>query len=88
MVRSLRSQLPGTARLPMGPATRSGPRVRALLGRLLYPRADVVHRMNLELPPGPRANALTIHDVVAWRFDDESAPVRAAAEGRPGGPTL
>ena len=36
--------------------------------------------MNLELPPSPYADVITLHDVVAWDFPDESAPVRAAAE--------
>ena len=36
--------------------------------------------MNLELPPSPHADVVTLHDVVAWKFPDESAPVAAAAE--------
>ncbi|GAA1799095.1 glycosyltransferase [Agromyces neolithicus] len=36
--------------------------------------------MNLELPPAPGADVITLHDVVAWRFPDESAPVPAAIE--------
>ncbi|WP_254431239.1 glycosyltransferase [Agromyces sp. Marseille-P2726] len=34
--------------------------------------------MNLELPPAPGVDVITIHDVVAWRFPDESPPVPAA----------
>lgn len=80
VVRSMRSPLLGTARLPLGYLTRAPARVRALAGRTLYPRGAVVHRMDLALPPAPEREVLTIHDVVAWRFPDESAPVRAAAE--------
>ena len=36
--------------------------------------------MNLELPPSPHGDVITVHDVVAWRFPDESAPVPAAVE--------
>lgn len=36
--------------------------------------------MNLELPPGRAGNVVTLHDVVAWRFPDESPPVAAARE--------
>jgi glycosyltransferase involved in cell wall biosynthesis len=36
--------------------------------------------MSLEIPPSPSGDVVTLHDVVAWRFDDESAPVRAAPE--------
>jgi len=44
----------------------------------MYPRGAVVHRMNLELPPAP-LDVITLHDVVAWKFPDESRPVSAAA---------
>jgi glycosyltransferase involved in cell wall biosynthesis len=76
--RSLRSPLSGTRRLPMGWVSGAEGRSRALVGRVAYPRGALVHRMGLELPPGP-TEVVTLHDVVAWRFVDESAPVRAAA---------
>ena len=79
VVRSLRSPLPGTHRLPMGWLKRASSTSRRGLGHVLYPRDTVVHRMNLELPPSPYADVVTLHDVVAWRFADESDPVRAAA---------
>ena len=78
IVRSLRSGLPGTRRLPMGWLTGADERTRRLAGRLAYPRASLVHRTALELPPGP-VDVVTLHDVVAWRFGDESPPVAAAA---------
>ncbi|MEI5583920.1 glycosyltransferase family 4 protein, partial [Agromyces sp. CCNWLW208] len=31
-------------------------------------------------PPAPNGDVITLHDVVAWRFPDESAPVAAAEE--------
>ena len=80
VVRSLRSSLTGTRRLPLGAVTRASPRVRREVGRLLYAGDTVSHRMNLELPPAPDGDVITLHDVVAWRFPDESAPVPAAAE--------
>lgn len=79
VARSLRSALPGSRRLPMGWVTRASPRARAAAGRLAYARGGLVHRMALELPPAPR-EVVTLHDVVAWRYADESAPVPAAAE--------
>ena len=79
VVRSMRSPLAGTHRLPMRFMTGASGRTRRELGRVLYPRHAVVHRMNLELPPSPYADVITLHDVVAWKFDDESAPVAAAA---------
>ena len=80
IVRSLRSPLAGTRRLPLARVTRADPRVRRAIGRLLFGADDVTHRMNLELPPAPGADVVTLHDVVAWRFPDESAPVPAAPE--------
>jgi glycosyltransferase involved in cell wall biosynthesis len=80
VVRSMRSALPGDRRLPVGRISSASPAVRRAAGRLLYGRSTVVHRMNLELPPSPGADVITLHDVVAWRFPDESAPVPAAIE--------
>lgn len=80
VVRSLRSPLPGNRRAPMGWLTRASARSRRAVGRVLYPRQSVVHRMNLELPPAPGPNVITLHDVVAWKFPDEAPPAVAAAE--------
>ncbi|WP_460628450.1 glycosyltransferase family 4 protein [Intrasporangium mesophilum] len=79
VARSLRSTLPGTTRLPMGWVGRAGASGRAALGRVLYARSGLVHRMNLELPPAP-VEVVTLHDVVAWRYADEADPVPAAVE--------
>jgi glycosyltransferase involved in cell wall biosynthesis len=77
VARSLRSPLPGTVRLPMGWLAGASARTRAAAGRLAYAGGGLVHRMGLELPPAPH-EVVTLHDVVAWRYADESAPVRAA----------
>jgi glycosyltransferase involved in cell wall biosynthesis len=79
-VRSMRSDLPGNRRLPLGALSGASVAVRRTLGRLLYGSSTVTHRMNLELPPAPHGDVITLHDVVAWRFPDESAPVHAAAD--------
>jgi glycosyltransferase involved in cell wall biosynthesis len=78
VARSLRSDLPGTLRLPIGLLERRGSALRRSMGRLVYPRG-LVHRMSLTLPPAPR-EVVTLHDVVAWRFPDEGTPVANAAE--------
>ena len=80
IVRSMRSDLPGNRRLPLNAVATASPFVRRQVGRVLFRGDTVTHRMNLELPPGPGADVITIHDVVAWRFDDESPPVPSAAE--------
>ncbi len=79
VTRSLRSPLPGTHRVPGRRLGRAPELVRRAAGRLLYPRASVVHRTNLELPPAPGPEVLTLHDITAWKYSDESPPVRAAA---------
>lgn len=80
VVRSLRSPLPGTHRLPLGRLSSAGPAVRRATGRAVYPRDAVVHRVGLDLPPHPTRDVVAVQDVVSWRYADESAPVRAAAE--------
>ena len=80
IVRSLRSPLPGNRRLPMSRVATASARSRRLIGRFLYPGGTVTHRMNLELPPSPHGDVVTLHDIVAWLFPDESAPVAAAAQ--------
>ncbi|MBO0980972.1 glycosyltransferase family 4 protein [Microbacterium sp. SD291] len=78
VTRSLRSPLTGDRRLPMGYIAKAPVAVRREAGRLLYAGDTVSHRMSLELPPAPRGDVVTLHDIVAWRFPDESAPVPAA----------
>lgn len=80
IARSLRSDLAGTVRLPAWLLARAPGRVRALVGATLYGGADVVHRMGLGMPPARVPEVITLHDTVAWRFDDESSPEPFAAE--------
>lgn len=79
IARSLRSDLAGTTRLPAWVLTRAPHAPRALAGAALYRGADVVHRMGLGMPPARVPEVITIHDTVAWRFDDESSPEPFAA---------
>ena len=79
-IRSLRSALPGNRRLPMGKIATASAAMRRQIGRVLFAGDTVSHRMSLELPPSPHADVITLHDLVAWQFPDESAPVPAAAE--------
>jgi glycosyltransferase involved in cell wall biosynthesis len=80
IMRSMRSKLDGNRRLPLSRIATASAGERRALGRLLYRGDAVAHRMALELPPSPHADVITVHDVVAWRFPDESAPVPAAIE--------
>lgn len=78
IVRSLRSPLPGNRRIPLSAVATAGPSLRRRIGGILFGRDAVTHRMNLELPPSRHGDVVTLHDIVAWRFEDESAPVAAA----------
>ncbi|WP_454043026.1 glycosyltransferase family 4 protein [Cellulosimicrobium sp. Marseille-Q8652] len=80
VTRSLRSPLPGTARLPHWVLREAPAGVRRAVGALMYPGADVVHRMGLSLPPARVPEIVTVHDTVAWRFPDESSPEPFAAQ--------
>ena len=71
VVRSLRSPLAGTRRLPAGVLQRMGPRTRPEVGRWLYPGRGPVHRMDLTLPPSPRGDIGTVHDLAPLRYPDE-----------------
>lgn len=78
--RSLRSQLPGDRRIPVARLFKATRMERRALGRFLYPRRSVVHRMDLILPPPSGPDVVTLHDVVSWKFPDESRPVKAARQ--------
>lgn len=80
IARSMRAHLAGNRRLPLSRVVTASPAQRRFLGRFLYGRDAVTHRMNLELPPAPGVDVITLHDVVAWRFPDESPPVPSAIE--------
>lgn len=78
VIRSMRSPLDGNRRIPMRAVSKAPVATRAVVGRALFGADSVSHRMNLEIPPSPNIDVATLHDVVAWRFADESAPVGAA----------
>ncbi len=71
VVRTLRTPLSGTVRVPKSLLGAGSPRVRRLVGRAIYRSGDVVHRLDLRLPPAPAPEILTVHDLAPWRFDDE-----------------
>ena len=78
-VRTLRSPLDGTVRIPSRLLINASPSMRRAAGQVIYRGHDVVHRFDLRLPPAPRPEVLTVHDVVSWRFADEGQPPSDAA---------
>jgi glycosyltransferase involved in cell wall biosynthesis len=79
VVQTLRSSLAGTARVPAQLLIEAPAGLRRAAGCVLYRGHDLVHRFDLRLPPAPSPEVLTIHDVVPWRFPDESMPPSDAA---------
>ena len=75
VVRTLRSPLPGNRRVPARLLADAPPSVRRIAGAALYRGHDVVHRLDLRLPPSPAPEVLTVLDLVSWRFPDEGRPV-------------
>jgi glycosyltransferase involved in cell wall biosynthesis len=79
-VASLRSPVAADVRIPSFVFTCGSPIVRKAVGRLIYRKFDLVHRLDLRLPPAPHPEILTIHDIVPWRFPDEGEPSSDGAE--------
>jgi glycosyltransferase involved in cell wall biosynthesis len=83
VVASMRSGLTGGRRVPGRLVGNAPTSLRRVVARSLYHGHDLVHRFDLRLPPAPRIEFLTIHDVVPWRFDDEgTAPADSATSAR------
>jgi glycosyltransferase involved in cell wall biosynthesis len=78
-VASLRAPIPATARIPARVFSSASPTLRDTVGRYLYRNYDIVHRLDLRLPPAPHGEILTILDVVPWRYPDEGPPPSDAA---------
>jgi glycosyltransferase involved in cell wall biosynthesis len=78
-IASLRAATPADARIPSFVFTSSSSSIRNAVGRLIYRKYDIVHRLDLRLPPAPHPEILTILDVVPWRFPDEGQPSSDAA---------
>jgi glycosyltransferase involved in cell wall biosynthesis len=85
-IRSLRSDLPGEARIPMALMYRLPLWAQLAVGAFAYGRPDLVHRCDLRLPPAFGPEVLTVHDTSWLRFTDEALPpphhVRAAQRAR------
>jgi glycosyltransferase involved in cell wall biosynthesis len=79
VVRTLRTAQPGSVRIPAALLGDASPVLRRAAGRFIYRRYDLVHRLDLRLPPAPYPEVLTVLDIAPWRFADEGAPVADAA---------
>lgn len=80
-VSSLRSPLAANTRVPMKLLGQLPLAPATFVGRLRYPRADLIHRFDLRLPPGALPEVLTVHDFAPLRFSDEGELPRHALAG-------
>jgi alpha-1,3-rhamnosyl/mannosyltransferase len=80
-VASMRGPVPANARFPMQLVERLPAPLAALAGQIRYPRADLVHRFDLRVPPGRLPEVVTAHDLPPARFDDEGTLPRYAMAG-------
>lgn len=79
-VASIRSQMDPDVRFPMQLLNHAPAAVAAVSGRLRYPRADLMHRFDLRIPPGRLPEVVTVHDLPPARFSDEGSLPRFALE--------
>lgn len=77
-VTGFRSAAVADRRLPLARIGRLPFSAQALIGRALYQGFDLIHRLDLRLPPA-RYELLTVHDVAPLRFPDEGVFPRTAA---------
>lgn len=70
---SLRSSVPADRRLPWKLLERAPAGLAVQLGRVAYRGSNLVHRLDLRLPPAHQREVTTIHDLPGLRFDDEGS---------------
>src|SRR5690349_15398739 len=76
-VRSMRSDLPGEARVPLAAVGTWPLALQRLVAARAYGRARLVHRADLRLPVA-RHEVVTVHDLAPLRYADEGTiPPRA-----------
>ena len=79
----VRDTVPGAVRAPVARVAGWPEPVQRSVGRWLYRGFDLVHRLDLRLPPAPAPEVLTVYDLAPLLFDDEgSLPASALAAVR------
>lgn len=76
-VTSWRNRASGAVRVPLGPLWSSPFAATRAVGRLVYPRHDLCHRLDLRCPPG-RREVITVQDLPGLHFDDEGVVPRSS----------
>lgn len=80
-LQSMRGVVSDARRFPMGLYKRASLPVALALGAAVYRTTGLVHRFDLRLPPAPRLEVATVHDLPPARFDDEGSLPRSVAAG-------
>ena len=70
-VTSLRNPVSADRRLPWGLLERSPAFLARRIGAWTYRGVDLLHRLDLRLPPSSGPEVVTVHDLPGLRFDDE-----------------
>ena len=81
LVTSVRGDVPGARRVPMGLYHRLPLPGALVLGAAAYRSRALVHRFDLRIPPAPGTEIVTIHDLPPFHFSDEGTVPRSAAAG-------
>lgn len=79
IARTLRSSLPGDIRIPARFLGDMAPSMRRTAGRLLFHGYDLVHRLDLRIPPTPGRDIVTVLDLASLHFGDEVKVVQDGA---------
>jgi glycosyltransferase involved in cell wall biosynthesis len=74
-----RAAVSDARRLPIGRLAQAPWSVQSVAGEVLYRNADLVHRLDLRLPPFGGREIVTVYDVAPLRFGDEGQMPRSAA---------
>lgn len=77
-VASMRGRFAADVRFPMQLLDHAPATAAAVAGRVVYPRADLMHRFDLRIPPGRLPEVVTVHDLPPARFSDEGSLPRFA----------
>jgi glycosyltransferase involved in cell wall biosynthesis len=79
----MRTSLPGAVRAPARFGQHAPLPLARAVGGLIYRSNDLVHRLDLRLPPALGPEVVTVHDLPPLRFSDEGRlPASAAAGAR------
>lgn len=75
---ALRARVPAVRRLPLAQLAAAPWGLQRAVGRMVYQGNELVHRLDLRLPPAPGREIITVRDLAPIRFRDEGRMPRTA----------